>query len=87
MAPAVQLYVYDLVYSTFTLALMHFCLLSPAVVHGHSLNRFIHHVVGYGGPTIMLIKDSEGRLFGAYMSQGTFHLHLHSGRCTDFYYV
>eukprot|EP01122_Echinamoeba_exundans_P011447 TRINITY_DN4555_c0_g1_i1.p1 TRINITY_DN4555_c0_g1~~TRINITY_DN4555_c0_g1_i1.p1 ORF type:complete len:486 (+),score=67.61 TRINITY_DN4555_c0_g1_i1:490-1947(+) len=43
-------------------------LLYNSTAHGHSLNRFVHHVVGYAGPTLMFIRDTEGHLFGAFLS-------------------
>jgi hypothetical protein len=33
---------------------------------GHSFNRLCHHTLGYRGPTILLVKDSQGRVAGLY---------------------
>ncbi|KAL6079584.1 hypothetical protein QOT17_000693 [Balamuthia mandrillaris] len=38
--------------------------------HGNSFNRFCHYVLGYEGPSVMLIRDMNGHLFGAYICDG-----------------
>jgi len=42
------------------------CIYSSAT-HGLSMNRFVHHVANYGGPTLLLASTDEGEVFGAYV--------------------
>eukprot|EP01113_Clastostelium_recurvatum_P015975 TRINITY_DN1903_c0_g1_i1.p1 TRINITY_DN1903_c0_g1~~TRINITY_DN1903_c0_g1_i1.p1 ORF type:complete len:313 (+),score=65.16 TRINITY_DN1903_c0_g1_i1:17-955(+) len=43
-------------------------LLFSSIKHGQSYNRFLHHVTGYG-PTIVIIRDDGGHVFGGYVSE------------------
>ena len=36
--------------------------------NGMSFNRICHHVLGFGGPTVILLRDCEGHVFGFYTS-------------------
>lgn len=44
-------------------------------VHGLSFNTFLDRLTSVGGPSLLLIKDQDGNMFGGYASQswGRFH--------------
>ncbi len=45
----------------------------PALSHGRSFNRFCNGVLGYQGPTILLIRTKTGAVLGAYSTSGITH--------------
>jgi hypothetical protein len=45
-----------------------FKLLYSSAVHGRSLNRYVHHVVGYKSETMFIITTTTGEIFGAFVS-------------------
>jgi hypothetical protein len=36
---------------------------------GLSFNRICHHILGYGGPTVILIRDVKGHVSGFYTNE------------------
>lgn len=45
-----------------------FKLLYSSTHHGRSLNRYIHHVIGYKAESLFLITTTKGEIFGAYVA-------------------
>jgi len=45
-----------------------FKLLYSSATHGRSLNRFVHHVIGYKSETVFLIYTTKGEIFGAFVA-------------------
>lgn len=45
-----------------------FKLLYSSKVHGRSLNRFIHHVIGYKAESLFTVTTTQGEVFGAFVS-------------------
>ncbi|XP_049849997.1 uncharacterized protein LOC126320575 [Schistocerca gregaria] len=46
-----------------------FKLLYNSSKHGHSLNRLIHHVLGYTAPTLLIVLTEKKFIFGLYMNK------------------
>ncbi|CAL0309982.1 unnamed protein product [Lupinus luteus] len=44
-------------------------LLYHSAVNGHSFNTFLGHISNHAGPTVLIIKDKEGFIYGGYASQ------------------
>jgi hypothetical protein len=45
-----------------------FKLLYSSATHGRSLNRFIHHVIGYKAETLFIITTTKREIFGAFIA-------------------
>lgn len=45
-----------------------FKLLYSSTQHGRSLNRYIHHVIGYKAESLFLVTTTKGEIFGAYVA-------------------
>ena len=45
-----------------------FKLLYSSTVHGRSLNRYIHHVIGYKSESLFIITTTKGEIFGAFVA-------------------
>lgn len=41
----------------------HWALLYDSREHGLGMNRFLHHVLSYKGPTLVLMRSEEGHVF------------------------
>lgn len=37
--------------------------------HGHSINRFVHHTVGYRSQSVLIIRTNNQEIFGAYIDK------------------
>lgn len=45
-----------------------FKLLYSSTVHGRSLNRYIHHVIGYKSESLFIITTTKGEIFGGFVA-------------------
>lgn len=41
----------------------HWILLYNSDLHGQGTNRFLHHVLGYRGPTLTILRAEEGNVY------------------------
>lgn len=57
----------------------HWSLLYDSRVHGVGANRFLHHVIGYKGPTLVLLHSESGEVFCLASPAEWRETHLYTG--------
>lgn len=57
----------------------HWTLLYDSQMHGVGANRFLHHVLGYKGPTLVLLKAENEQVFCIASPSEWKETHLYTG--------
>lgn len=57
----------------------HWSLLYDSRAHGVGANRFLHHVIGYKGPTLVLLHSESGEVFCLASPSEWRETHLYTG--------
>lgn len=58
---------------------MHWSLLYDSQQHGVGANRFLHHVIGYKGPTLIILHSKSGEVFCIAAPSEWRETHLYTG--------
>lgn len=58
---------------------MHWSLLYDSQQHGVGSNRFLHHVIGYKGPTLIILHSKSGEVFCVASPTEWRETHLYTG--------
>lgn len=57
----------------------HWAMLYDSRIHGVGANRFLHHVIGYKGPTLVMLHSESGEVFCLASPSEWRETHLYTG--------